>query len=164
MTNFQFCFWNYSIWINKSWQIISSREVENGGMETDGAGHTEYNKTFVKAPDDFRLLSSKCCWSECSFVSRHSDSHEPHDARYKYFVREKNPPFSNIFWETNSASRSPVDRDDILRGSTIALNCIPEPLLSRHNCFFLLDFESETLNSAGAVWVAESHNHRWADS
>ena len=73
MTNFQFCFWNYSIWINKSWQIISSREVENGGMETDGAGHTEYNKTFVRAPDDFRLLSSKCCWSECSFVSRHSD-------------------------------------------------------------------------------------------
>lgn len=56
----------------------------------------------------------------------------------KCFVRRgKKSPFSNIFWKINVAQESPQDRKNILYGSTIALNCILERLLSRENCFLV---------------------------
>ena len=152
MTKFQFCFWNYSIWINKSWQIISSREVESleQGPETGlRTQDTEYN---VQTSEGFRLLSSECCWSELSFVKCHSGrSWSPRRLLSNVLsAEEKKSPFSNIFWEINVARESPQDRKNILYGSTIALNCILERLLSRENCF-LVRHLNRKLKTPGAL-------------
>lgn len=69
----------------------------------------------------------------------------------KCFVRRgKKSPFSNIFWEINVARESPQDRKNILYGSTIALNCILERLLSRENCF-LVRHLNRKLKTPGAL-------------
>ena len=69
----------------------------------------------------------------------------------KCFVRSgKKSPFSNIFWEINVARESPQDRKNILYGSTIALNCILERLLSRENCF-LARHLNRKLKTPGAL-------------
>ena len=69
----------------------------------------------------------------------------------KCFVRRgKKSPFSNIFWKINVARESPQDRKNILYGSTIALNCILERLLSRENCF-LVRHLNRKLKTPGAL-------------
>ena len=100
----------------------------------------------------FRLLSSKCCWSELSFVKCHSGrSWSPrHPLSNVLSAVEKKSPFSNIFWKINVARESPQDRKNILYGSTIALNCILERLLSRENCF-LVRHLNRKLKTPGAL-------------
>ena len=119
----------------------------------DWTQDTEYNKTlFVETSGRFRLLSSKCRWSESSFVKCHSGrSWSPRRLlSYVLSAGGKKSPFSNIFWEINVARESPQDRKNILYGSTIALNCILERLLSRENCF-LARHLNRKLKTPGAL-------------
>lgn len=87
MTKFQFCFWNYSIWINKSWQIISSREVENLEQGPETGLRTLNTMCRPRRDSDFCHVS--VAGQSCHLSNAIQAVHDPHDAYSQMFCPQR---------------------------------------------------------------------------